>query len=76
MSHSEIKELTREAGIEIIRIYPVGLLSLPRVKPPKKLSCNIDNMAMKFRFSGIYSESPVIVCRRRLEISNNRYIRR
>jgi predicted TPR repeat methyltransferase len=76
MSYSEIKELAREAGIEIVRIYPVGLLSLPRVKPPEKLSRNIDNMAMKFRLSGIFSESPVVVCRRCQEIRNNRYIRR
>lgn len=63
MSHFEIKKLAREAGIEIIRIYPVGLLSLPRIKPPEILSRNIDNVAMKFRFSGIFSESPVVVCR-------------
>ena len=73
LSYSEIKELTKEAGIEIIRIYPVGLLSLPRVKPPEKLSQKIDNIAMKFRFSGIFSESPVVVCRRYPEI-NNKYI--
>ena len=76
MSYSEIKEMTGQAGIEIIRIYPVGLLSLPRIKLPEKLSRNIDNMAMKFRFSGIFSESPVVVCRHCQDIRNNKYIRR
>lgn len=76
MSYSEIKKLTRKACIEIIRIYPVGLLSLPRIKPPEKLSRKIDNMAMKFAFSGILSESPVIVCRHYQETHNKRDIRR
>lgn len=75
MSHSEIKELARQAGIEIIRVYPVGLLSLPRIKPPEKLNQYVDNMAMRFRLSGILSESPVVVCRHCREIQNNRDIR-
>lgn len=76
MSHSEIKELARQAGIEIIRVYPVGLLSLPRIKPPEKLSGYVDNMAMKFRFSGILSESPVLVCRHYQKMHNNRDTKR
>lgn len=76
MSHSEINELARQAGIEIIRVYPVGLLSLPRIKPPEKLSRYVDKIAMKFRFSGILSESPVLVCRHRQEIHNNRDTKR
>ena len=76
MSHFEIKELARQAGIEIIRVYPVGLLSLPRIKPPEKLSRYVDKMAMKFRFSGILSESPVLVCCHRQETHNNRATKR
>jgi len=76
MSIHEIKKLTREADLEIIRIYPVGLLSLPKVKPPGKLSHSIDSMAMKFRLSGILSESPIVVCRRRQEIHKNRLYRK
>jgi predicted TPR repeat methyltransferase len=76
MSHSEIKELASQAGIEIIRVYPVGLLSLPRIKPPEKLSRYVDKMAIKFRLSGIFSESPVVVCRHSREIHNSSDFRR
>ena len=63
MTISETRKLAKEAGLEIIRIYPVGLLPLPLVKPPKELSHYIDDLAMKFTFAGIFSESPIIVCR-------------
>jgi len=65
MSISETRELARNVGLEIIRIYPVGLLPFPKVKLPDKYNHWVDRTAMRLRFSGIYSESPVVVCRHR-----------
>ena len=64
LSISETRNLVQEAGLEIGKIYPVGLLSTPLIKPPKKLSNFIDNFAMRFPNAGIFSESPIIVCKR------------
>ncbi len=63
MSIYEARNLAKKVGLKIVRIYPVGLLSLPKVKLSEKLNHRIDSMAMKFRFSGVFSESPVVVCR-------------
>jgi SAM-dependent methyltransferase len=65
MSICEVRDLAGKAGLKIVRIYPVGLLSLPKFKLPEKLNHKIDNLAMKFAFSGVFSESPIIVCSRR-----------
>jgi SAM-dependent methyltransferase len=64
MSIYEVRDLAEKAGLKIVRIYPVSLLSMPSIKCLERLNHRIDNTAMKFRFSGIFSESPIVVCRR------------
>lgn len=63
MSIHEIRGLARKVGLKIVQIYPVGLLCLPRIRLPARLNHRIDNMALRFRYSGVLSESPIVVCR-------------
>jgi SAM-dependent methyltransferase len=65
MTMSETRSLAWKSGLEIIRIYPIGLLPLPFVKLPEKWNHKLDSMAMRLKFAGVFSESPIIVCRRR-----------
>lgn len=65
MSINEVRDLAEKTGLKIVRIYPVDFLSLSKVKYLKGMNHKIDNMAMKFKLSGIFSESPIVVCSRR-----------
>lgn len=64
MSIREVRGLAESVGLKIVRIYPVSLLSLSSIKYLERLNHRIDNIAMKFGFSGIFSESPIVVCSR------------
>lgn len=63
MSMEEMHELVNEFGLEIIKIYPVGFLSLPKIKLPPLINSAIDSFAARFKFLQNFSESPIMVCR-------------
>lgn len=65
MSIREMEKLVREAGLEIIELYPVGFFHPPRVPISIRLNRAIDNVISRFTLLNRFSESPIAVCRRR-----------
>jgi SAM-dependent methyltransferase len=65
MSMNDMKNLAEAAGLEIIEIYPVGFFHPPKIPVPYRLNRAIDNIACRFKFLSKFSESPIVVCRRR-----------
>jgi len=65
MSIQEMEQLAREAGLEIVEIFPVGFFHPPKVPVSYSLNCAIDNVASRFKFLSRFCESPIAVCRRR-----------
>ncbi|MBA7710318.1 hypothetical protein ES703_119258 [subsurface metagenome] len=65
MTFKDVKDMVKEARLEIVRIYPVGFLSLPKGSLPESWNHAVDKIATKFKIPPIFSESPVIVCQRR-----------
>lgn len=63
MSMQEMYELANEFGLEIIKIYPVGFLSLPKIKLPPIFNNAVDSILARFKFLQSFSESPIAVCR-------------
>lgn len=63
MSMQEMHELANEFGLEIIKIYPVGFLPLPKVKLPPAINNAIDNILGQVKFLQNFSESPIAICR-------------
>lgn len=63
MSVREMKNLVIKSDLKIIKIYPVGLFNLPRIRLPKLLSHKIENISMRFKWVYPISESPIVVCR-------------
>jgi SAM-dependent methyltransferase len=63
MSMQEMHKLVNEFGLEIIKIYPIGFLPLPRIKFPPFCNNAVDNIARRFKSLENYSESPIAVCR-------------
>jgi ubiquinone/menaquinone biosynthesis C-methylase UbiE len=63
MSMYETRDMVREAGLEIIKIYPVGFLPLYKLKLPYILNNAVDSVAMKFACLQNYSESPIMICK-------------
>jgi len=64
MTMQETRDIVNEAGLEIIKIYPIGFLPLYKMKLPYVLNNAIDSIATKFAFLQDYSESPIMVCKR------------
>ena len=64
MSMQEARDMVGEAGLEIIKIYPVGFCPLYKIKLPHMLNNAIDSIATKFAFLQDCSESPIMVCKR------------
>jgi predicted TPR repeat methyltransferase len=64
MSMQETRDMVREAGLEIAKIYPVGFLPLHKLKLPYILNNAVDNIATKFACLQDYSESPIMICKR------------
>lgn len=62
MSMQETRDLVSEAGLKIVKIYPVGFLPLYKIKLPYALSNAVDSIATKFACLQDCSESPIIVC--------------
>jgi predicted TPR repeat methyltransferase len=65
MTVPQMHELARGAGLEIIRIYPIGFYPLMKNKMPVVLKHAIDRAACRFDCLRNYSESPIAVCRKR-----------
>ena len=62
MSMQEMQNMVSEFGLNIIKIYPVGFLPLPRIKLPPAVNNIIDAVASRFQCLRDYSESPIAVC--------------
>lgn len=65
MSMDELEELARQAGLEIVEMFPVGFFHPPKVPVSYGLNRAIDNIASRFKCLSRFSESPIAVCRRR-----------
>jgi SAM-dependent methyltransferase len=63
MSMQEMHDLARQFGLEIIKIYPIGFLPLPKVKLPERCNNVIDRIGRKCKCLENYSESPIAICR-------------
>ncbi len=63
MSIEEMYELAGMIGLEIVKIYPIGFLPLPKVKLPALFNNMIDNIGARFESLHRFSESPIAVCR-------------
>lgn len=63
MSMQEMREMVNEFGINIVKIYPIGFLPLPRIKLPPAVNNIIDGIAARFKCLRDFSESPIAVCR-------------
>lgn len=63
MSMDEMYAIVGEFGLEIVRIYPVGFLSLSKIKLPQLCNRLVDSGAAKFECLRHYSESPIAICR-------------
>jgi predicted TPR repeat methyltransferase len=64
MSMAQMSEMVGAAGLEIVRIYPIGFLPIRGITLPGFVNHAIDNVAAKFNCLQNYSESPIVVCRR------------
>ena len=65
MSIEQMKNLVKEAGLEIVEIYPTGFFNPPKIPVSFHLNRAIDWAAGKFRLMNRFSESPVAVCRKK-----------
>jgi predicted TPR repeat methyltransferase len=65
LSIAECRALVGEAGLEVVRIYPVGMLRLPKLELPEALYRAADKLASAWPFSARWSTSPILVARRR-----------
>ncbi|MDH3217356.1 MAG: class I SAM-dependent methyltransferase [Candidatus Krumholzibacteria bacterium] len=62
---SHMRNLVEDAGLEIVRVYPVGVLSIPRLTVPDSWNHRLDDVVLRYRFLSFLCESPIVVCRRR-----------
>ena len=65
LSLDECRKLLAEFGLEVQRIYPVGLLHIPYFNLPHALYRTADSVASTSDVLTSLSESPIIVARRR-----------
>lgn len=65
MSMADMKLLAKRAGLEIVRIYPVGFLHLPKIPLPQWLVAAAEATASACGWLRGFSESPIVVCRLR-----------
>jgi ubiquinone/menaquinone biosynthesis C-methylase UbiE len=57
----QCRRLVEPVGMEIIRVYPIGLFHLPRIPLPHPLYRVFDIAAERVRGLARYSESPILV---------------
>jgi len=65
LSIAECRALVAEAGLEVVRVYPVGLLRLPKLELPEALYRAADRLAALWPFASRWSTSPILVARRK-----------
>ena len=63
MSIEQMKNLVKEAGLQIVEIYPAGFFNPPKIPIPDRLNRAIDWAAGKFKFLNRFSENLIAVCR-------------
>ncbi len=63
MTIKQMHGLAESAGLEIVKIYPLGFFHPPRVPVSIKMNRFIDGICSKFKFLDGISESPIAVCR-------------
>jgi predicted TPR repeat methyltransferase len=63
---AQCRALLAGVGLEIVRLYPAGMLHLPKNRLPHGLYRAADRCADLFEALAKYSESPVIVARRQV----------
>ena len=71
MSIEQMNELAKEAGFEIIEIYPVGFFNPPKVPVSFHLNRAIDWTAHKFKFLNRFSENLIAVCCWKTNLNSN-----
>lgn len=64
LSLTECEKLLATVGLQIERIYPLGLLHLPSVDLPHALYRAADKLAASSRILAAHTEMPIIVARR------------
>jgi len=65
MTIDEMKRLVEGAGMEIVEFYPVGFFHPPKITVPQTLVRVIENICCQFGCLARFSESPIVVCRRK-----------
>ena len=60
---SQVKDLVESVGLEIVQIYPVGVLSIRRFSPPISWHVAVDDFVLRHSSLAFLSQSPIIVCR-------------
>jgi predicted TPR repeat methyltransferase len=65
MSLSHLRQIVADAGLEIVTVYPVGVLSIPRFTLPLSWNKRSDDFALRHPSLSFFSQSPIIVCRLR-----------
>ncbi|MHC4203209.1 MAG: class I SAM-dependent DNA methyltransferase [Planctomycetota bacterium] len=63
MSIEQMTKLVEGAGLEIIKVYPIGFFHPPKVPVSFQINRAIDRVTSKFKFLNRFSESPIAVCR-------------
>jgi len=64
LSMEETRDMVSQAGLRIIKIYPIGFLPLRKIKLPHAVNSAVDSIATKFKCLQDRSESPIMVCKR------------
>lgn len=63
----ECRPLLEQVGLRICRVYPVGLLHLPKLRFSGPARKRVDGWAMRWRGLSRFSDSPIVVARRATE---------
>ena len=63
MTIKQMYELVESAGLEIVKMYPVGFFYHPRIPVPLKMNRFIEGVCSKFKFLARFSGSPIAICR-------------
>jgi predicted TPR repeat methyltransferase len=63
-SIGECSQPLREVGMRIARVYPVGLLHVPRCHFSERIRQWVDGIAMRSSVLGRLSDSPIVVARK------------
>ena len=64
LSVGECERLLREVGLKIARVYPVGLLHIPKLDFNRRIRAWADRAATRSSLLGRVSDSPIIVARK------------